>query len=189
MSSSNCCFLTCIPISQEVGQVVWYSHLLKSFPQFVVIHTVKGFSIVSEAEADIFLKFSCFFYDPTNVGNSHLFMSICINLHQSIMSRSISYPYLYLYQHVWINQSSTPLSTYLHSCTCYICLTPAATLTPISTLISTSIPIPTSTQGNSITNFTVIKVMAKEKDTDFPLTTGSLRVLFLLLSIDFKRIL
>ena len=46
MSSSNCCFLTCIQISQEAGQVVWYSHLLKNFPQFVVIHTVKGFSSV-----------------------------------------------------------------------------------------------------------------------------------------------
>ena len=141
MSSSNCCFLTCIPISQEAGQVVWYSHLLKSFPQFVVIHAVKGFSIVSEAKVDIFLKFSCFFYDPMNVGNSYLFMSICIYLHQSIMSRSTSYPYLYLYQHVCIDQSSIPLPTYLHSCTCYICLTPIATLT----LISTSIPIPTST--------------------------------------------
>ena len=53
-SGSNCCFLTCIQISQEAGQVVWYSHLLKNFPQFVVIHTVKGFSVVNEAEADVF---------------------------------------------------------------------------------------------------------------------------------------
>ena len=49
--------------------MVWYSHLLKNFPQFVVIHTVKGFSIVNEAEVDVFLAFSCFFYDPTDVGN------------------------------------------------------------------------------------------------------------------------
>ena len=49
--------------------MVWYSHLFKSFPQFVVIHTVKGFSIVSEAEVDVFLEFSCFFCDPTNVVN------------------------------------------------------------------------------------------------------------------------
>ena len=49
--------------------MVWYSHLLKSFPQIVVIHTVKGFRVVSEAEADDFLEFSCFFYDPLNVGN------------------------------------------------------------------------------------------------------------------------
>ena len=69
MSSSNCCFLTCIQISQEAGQVVWYSRLLKNFPQFVVIHTVKGFGIVNKAEVDVFLKFSCFFYDPVNVGN------------------------------------------------------------------------------------------------------------------------
>ena len=49
--------------------MVWYSHLLKNFPQFVVIHTVKGFGVVSKAEVDIFLEFSCFFYDPTHVGN------------------------------------------------------------------------------------------------------------------------
>ena len=49
--------------------MVWYSHLLKNFPQFVVIHTVKSFSIVSEAEVDVFLEFSCFFYDPMDVGN------------------------------------------------------------------------------------------------------------------------
>ena len=54
MSSSNCCFLTCIQISQEVGQVVWYSHLLKNFLQFVVIHTVKGFGIVNKAEVHFF---------------------------------------------------------------------------------------------------------------------------------------
>ena len=60
MSSSNCCFLTCKQISQEAGHVVWYSHLLKNFPQFVVIHTVKGFNVVNEAEVDIFLELSCF---------------------------------------------------------------------------------------------------------------------------------
>ena len=69
MSSSNCCFLTCIQISQEAGQVVWYSHLLKNFPQFVVIHTVKGFGIVNKAEVDVFLELSHFFDDPTDVGN------------------------------------------------------------------------------------------------------------------------
>ena len=68
-SGSNCCFLTCIQVSQESGQVVCYSHLFKNFPQFVVIHTVKDFSIVSEEELDIFLEFSCFFCDPTDVGN------------------------------------------------------------------------------------------------------------------------
>src|SRR5574337_622326 len=69
LSSSNCCFLTCIQISQEAGQMVWYSHLLKNFPQFVVIHTVKGFSIVNEADIAVFLEFSCFFNDPADVGN------------------------------------------------------------------------------------------------------------------------
>ena len=69
MSSSNCCFLTCIQISQEAGKVVWYSHLLKNFPQFIVMHTIKGFCIVNEAEIDVFLEFSCFFYDSTDVGN------------------------------------------------------------------------------------------------------------------------
>ena len=69
MSSSNCCFLTCIQISQEAGKVVWNSHLLKNFPQFVVIHTVKGFGIVNKAEVDVFLELSCFFDDPTDVGN------------------------------------------------------------------------------------------------------------------------
>ena len=69
MSSSNCCFSSCIQISQEAGKLVWYSHLLKNFPQFVVIHTDKGFSVVNEAEADVFLELSCFFYDPKDIGN------------------------------------------------------------------------------------------------------------------------
>ena len=69
MSSSNCCFLTCIQISQEADQVVWYSHLFKNFPRFIVIHTVKDFGIVNKAEIDVFLELSCFFYDPANVGN------------------------------------------------------------------------------------------------------------------------
>ena len=49
--------------------MVWYSHLLKNFPQFVVIHTVKGFGIVKKAEIDVFLELSCFFHDPADVGN------------------------------------------------------------------------------------------------------------------------
>ena len=69
MSSSNCCFLTCIQVSQESGQVVWYSHLFQNFPQFIVIHTVKGFGIVNKAEIDVFLELSCFFDDPVDVGN------------------------------------------------------------------------------------------------------------------------
>ena len=66
MSSSNCCFLTCIQVSQEAGQVVWYAHLFQNFPQFVVIHTVKGFVIVNKAERDVFL----FFDDPSDVGDT-----------------------------------------------------------------------------------------------------------------------
>ena len=69
MSSSNCCFLTCIQVSQEAGQVVWYSYLFQNFPQFIVIHTVKGFGIVNKAEIDVFLQLSCFFDDPADVGN------------------------------------------------------------------------------------------------------------------------
>ena len=69
MSSSNCCYLTCIQISHEAVKVVWYSHLLKNFPPFVVIHTVKGFDIVNKAEIDALLELSCFFHDPADVGN------------------------------------------------------------------------------------------------------------------------
>ena len=70
MSGSNCWFLICIQVSQAAGEVVWYSHLFKNFPQFVVIHIVKGFNVVNEAEVDVFLEFSCFIYDPVDVGNS-----------------------------------------------------------------------------------------------------------------------
>ena len=69
MSSSNWCFLTCIQVSQEAGQVVWYSHLFQNFPQFIVIHTVRGFGIVNKTEIDVFLELSCFFSDPVDVGN------------------------------------------------------------------------------------------------------------------------
>ena len=72
MSSSNCCFLTCIQVSQEASQVVRYSHLFQNFPQFIMIHTVKGFGIVNKGEIDFFffLELSCFFDDPADVGNS-----------------------------------------------------------------------------------------------------------------------
>ena len=70
VSSSNYYFFICIHVSQDAGKVVWYSHLLKNFPQFVVIHTVKGFSIVNKAEVDVLLEFSCFLdYNPTDAGN------------------------------------------------------------------------------------------------------------------------
>ena len=83
MSSSNCCFLTCIQISQEADRVVWYSYLLKNFPQYIVIHTVKGFGIVNKAEIDVFLELSCFFDDLVDIGNlvsgSSAFSSTSLN--------------------------------------------------------------------------------------------------------------
>ena len=77
MSISNCCFLTCIQVSQEAGKVICLKEIpislnlrkFKNFPQFVVIHTVKGFSIVNKAEINAFLEFSCFSCDPMDVGN------------------------------------------------------------------------------------------------------------------------
>ena len=69
MSSSNCCFLTFIQVSQEAGQVVWYSHLFQNFPQFIVIHTVEGFGMVNKAEIDVFLELSCFFDDQADIDN------------------------------------------------------------------------------------------------------------------------
>ena len=69
MSSSDCCFLTSIKISQEAGKVAWYSHPFQNFPQFIVIHIVKSFGIVNKTEVDIFLELSCFFNDSTDVGN------------------------------------------------------------------------------------------------------------------------
>ena len=78
MSSSYCCLLTCIQISQEADKVVWYSHLFQNFPQFVVIHIVKSFGIVNKAKVDVFMELSCFFWrrqwHPTPVflpGKSH----------------------------------------------------------------------------------------------------------------------
>ena len=83
MSNSNCCFLTCIQISQEAGQGVWYSHLFLNF-QFLVVHTVKDFGIVNKAEVDVFLELSFFFDDPTEVGNlicgSSAFSKISLNV-------------------------------------------------------------------------------------------------------------
>ena len=69
MSSSDCGLLTCIQISQEAGQVVWYSHLFQSFPQFIVIHTVKCFGIVNKEEIDVFRELFCFFDDPADIRN------------------------------------------------------------------------------------------------------------------------
>ena len=84
MSGSNSCFLTCIQISQEAGQMVWYSLFFKNFPKFAVIHTVRSFGMASKAEADAFLELFCFFYDPVDVGNlfagSSAFSNISLNI-------------------------------------------------------------------------------------------------------------
>ena len=107
MSSSNCCFLTCIQVSQETGKVVWYSHLLKNFPQFVVIHTVKGFSTVDEAEADVFLELSGFFSDPVDVGN--------LISGSSALSESSLYIWNFLV-HIVLKRSLKDLSITLLTC-------------------------------------------------------------------------
>ena len=84
MSSSNCCFLTCIQVSQEAGQVVWYSHLFQNFSEFIVIHTVKGLGIVNKAEIDVSLELSCFIDDPADVDNlisgSYAFSKTSLNI-------------------------------------------------------------------------------------------------------------
>ena len=102
ISGSYCCFLTYIQISEEAGQVVWYSHLLKNFPQFLVIHTVKGFGIVNKAETDVFLELSCFFDDPTNVANlisgSSAFSKSSLNI-SKYMVHALLKPGLENFQH------------------------------------------------------------------------------------------
>ena len=65
----NGCFLSCMQVFQEAGKVLWYSHLLKNFMQFIVIHTVKGYGVVNKAEVDDFLQLSCFSDDPTDICN------------------------------------------------------------------------------------------------------------------------
>ena len=69
MSSSNCWFFTWVQISQEASKVVWYSYLLKKFPQLVMIYTFKGFATINKTEVDVFVKFPCFFDDSTDIGN------------------------------------------------------------------------------------------------------------------------
>ena len=70
--------------------MVWYSHLFQNFPQFIVIHTVKGFDIVNKAEIDVFLELSCFFHDPADVGNlmsgSSAFSKTIVNLWKFIVN-------------------------------------------------------------------------------------------------------
>ena len=91
-SGSNCCFLTCIQISQEAAQVVCYAHLLKNFPQFVVIHTVKGFGIVDKAEIDVFLELSCFDCSHEIKRCLLLGRKVMSNLDSILKSRDITLP-------------------------------------------------------------------------------------------------
>ena len=89
-------------ISQEADQVVWYSHLFQNVPQFIVIHTVKGFGIVNKTEIDVFLELSCFFDDPVDVGNlisgssafSNRLLYLPKNLHAKYVNVSLVYVYI-----------------------------------------------------------------------------------------------
>ena len=106
MSSSNCCFLICIQVSQEAGQVVWYSHLFQNFPQFTVIHsTVKGFGIVNKAEIHAFLELSYFFNDPGSIEIIvykvetywHLTLIFTFLQHQAVRENNLNYILIYNY--------------------------------------------------------------------------------------------
>ena len=105
MCSSKCSFLTSIQISQEAGQVVWYSHLFQNFPQFIVIHTVKGFGIVNKAKVGVFLELSYIFYDPTDVGNlisgSSIFSKSSLNM--KFMVHILLKPGLENFEHYFAN--------------------------------------------------------------------------------------
>ena len=113
MSSTNCCSLTCIQISQEVGQVVWYSHLFQNFPQFIMVHTVKGFGIINKTEIDVFLKLSCFFYDSVNVGNlisgSSAFSKTSLNIRKFTVHVLLK-PGLENFEHYFANKGSSSQS-------------------------------------------------------------------------------
>ena len=125
MSSSNCCFLICIQISQEVDQVVWYSHLLKNFPEFVVIHTVKGFGIVNKAEVDAFMELSCFFNDPMDVGSLISGSSVFSKSSWVTMSR------LYFEKNhlSWVVDLNCGLKIFSKSCCKQMCCQPDFTVT------------------------------------------------------------
>ena len=121
MSSFNCCFLACIQISQEAGQVVWYSYLFQNFPQFILIHTVTGFDIVNKPEIDIFLELSCLFYDPVDVGS--LISGSSAFSKSSLKSGSCRFMYceawlrefwVLLYQHVTRVQLCSSLCIFWH---------------------------------------------------------------------------
>ena len=110
MCGSNCCFLTCIQISQEAGQMVWYSHLFQNFPQFVVIHIVKGFGVVNKAEINVFLELSCFSGGQMDIGNlvsgSFVFSKCSLNT----AWKSWSSWFTYCWSLAWIILSFTLLA-------------------------------------------------------------------------------
>ena len=99
-------FLTCIQVSQEAGQVVWYAHLFQNFPQFIVIHTVKGFGILNKAEIDVFLDISCFFDVSVGVGNwisgSSAFSKTSLNI-LKFMVHILLKPGLENFKHLFIS--------------------------------------------------------------------------------------
>ena len=111
---SNCCFLTRTQVSQEACKVVWYSHILKNFPQFVVIHTVKGFSVVVN-EADVSVEFSCFFYDPMDVGHlisgSSAFSKYSLNIWKFIVHVLLK-PRVEIFEHYFASM--------WHECNCAV---------------------------------------------------------------------
>ena len=110
MSSSNCCFLTCIQISQEAGQVIWYSHLFQNFRQFIVIHTVKGFGIVNKGVINTFLELLCIFDDPSDVGKlisgSSAFSKTSLNIWKPTVHILLK-PGLENFEHYLVTHSST----------------------------------------------------------------------------------
>ena len=145
MNSCNCCFLIYIQVSQEAGQVVWYFHLFQNFPQFIVIHTVKGFGIVNKAEMEVFLELSCFFHDPMDVGNlisgSSVFSKTSLNIWKFTVhvllkpglenfkhcftsmwdECNCAFPYKsditgYLFFSVWLTSLSMRISMSIHCC-------------------------------------------------------------------------
>ena len=121
MSSSNCCFLTCIQISQ----VVWYPHLFQNFPQFIVLHTIKGFGVVNKAEVDVFLELSCFFYDPMSVGNlisgSSAFSKASLNIWKFTVHVLLK-PGLENFEHVSGQKEVETLSPWLMASVFLICV-------------------------------------------------------------------
>ena len=112
MSSSNCCFLTCIQVSQVAGLVVWYCHLFQNFLQFIVIHTVNGCGIVNKAETDVFLELSCFFDDPADVGNlmsgSSAFSKPSLNIWKFTVHVLLK-PGLENFEHYFTSMCTSPL--------------------------------------------------------------------------------